>query len=122
MEIFQLCPKFYVSNSSSSSFSSSSSSQVLLLLLFILKFFFFVFVTVYLFLLMYTFIFCLSFLCSPQESEANGALLTAEVVIECLRTSHTNLIRKLKEEMASGKTIFNSRYFEIQYTGKQLSY
>ena len=57
---------------------------------------------------------------SPQESETDGALLTAEVVIECFRANQENLITRLREEIASGKTIFDSKYFKIKYTGKRL--
>ena len=58
---------------------------------------------------------------SPQESEKDGALLTAEVLIECLRESQTNVVTRLRDEIATGTTIFNSKYFEIQYTGEQAS-
>ena len=66
-------------------------------------------------------IFWLLSLCSPQESEEDGALLTAEVLIECLRESQTNVVSRLREEIATGTTIFNSKYFEIQYTGEQFN-
>lgn len=61
---------------------------------------------------------CFSFCCSPRESPADKALLTAEVEIECLRTRQSSLVARLREEIASGKTMFNSKYFELQYTGK----
>lgn len=56
---------------------------------------------------------------SPRESPEDKALLTAEVVIECLRTRQSSLVSRLKEKIASGETMFNSKYFELQYTGKK---
>ena len=55
---------------------------------------------------------------SPRESPADDALLTAEVAIECLRARQPVLINTLKEGIKSGETIFNSKYFKLQYTGK----
>lgn len=59
------------------------------------------------------------FFSSPRESPEDKALLTAEVVIECLRTRQSSLVSRLKEKIASGGTMFNSKYFELQYTGKK---
>lgn len=61
----------------------------------------------------------LSFLHSPQESEKGTTLVTAEVLIECLRDSQINLVNALKMEIEARNTIFDPKYFKIQYSGKQ---
>lgn len=60
---------------------------------------------------------------SPQESEKDGAMVKAQVLIECLREGQANILNKLIDEISSQHdTSFDTNFFTIQYAGKNGTY
>ncbi|CAH3172071.1 unnamed protein product, partial [Porites evermanni] len=58
---------------------------------------------------------------SPQESEKDGAMVKAQVLIECLREGQANILNKLIDEISSRHdTSFDTNFFTIQYAANEV--